>query len=323
MNKERRTWGWVLVIVLVIAVGWAIREPAVQDFWKGLSYHPDEKVAQMEADLQLTGTGRRIFAATRPVIEGSSEFNEHCQSHNVDVTLLGCYTEGRVYVYEVTEDELRSSNIVTTAHELLHAVWERMGAWERSEVEKWLEMLYQEKKEWFDEELKSYGDDERLEEVYTRAATKLADLPEQLEQHYAKFFENRGKIVEAYRTYEAPFLRLQAELDQLLAEIMKVKAEVEEERKTYLTGVERLDGQIDEFNRCANTAGCFTSESEFSRRRQSLLSERTALESMRERLNGKITENNGRIEQYRMRQQTLGRLNDAMNSNIELVEVVE
>ena len=101
------------------------------------------------------------------------------------------------------------------------------------------------------------------------------------------------------------------------------KAEVEEERKTYLAGVERLDGQIDEFNRCANTAGCFTSESEFSRRRQSLLSERTALESMRERLNGKITENNGRIEQYRMRQQTLGRLNDAMNSNIELRKLLK
>lgn len=323
MNRERRSLSWVVVIVLVIVVGWAIQEPVVQDFWKGLGYRPDEKVSQMEEDLELTGTGRRIFAATQPVIEGSTEFNEHCQSHNVDVTLLGCYTEGRIYVYEVTVEELKSSNMVTTAHELLHAVWERMSAWEKTEVEGWLDTVYQERKEWFDEELETYANEDRTEEIYTRAATKLKDLPEGLEKHYAKFFQNRGKIVEAYVAYETPFEELQKELEQLMAEIVRVKTEVERERQEYLNGVDNLDAKISQFNSCANTAGCFTSESEFERRRNALLSERNALEAARESLNQKITENNQRIEQYRERQKALGRLNDAMNSNIELIEAIE
>ena len=76
--------------------------------------------------------------ATQPVLEARESFNEHCDSHKTELSLLGCYTEGKIYVYEITEERLSASNKVTLAHELLHAAWERMGASEREEIREML-----------------------------------------------------------------------------------------------------------------------------------------------------------------------------------------
>lgn len=51
-----------------------------------------------------------------------------------------------------------------------------------------------------------------------------------------------------------------------------------------------------------------------------MVAETGALDGLREELNKEIEENNRRIDQYRELQAGLGRLNDAVNSNIELIE---
>lgn len=311
--------GWWLVIVVVLALNWAIDQPVVWDFWKGLSYHPDETVQEIEEALELTGTGRRIFAATRPAVEEANGFNEHCGEHDDDVSVLGCYTDGQIYIYRITDEQLVLANKVTAAHELLHAVWERMGDSEKSDVKEWLDEVRKQNQEWFEEELETYGEDDEIEEVYTRAGTKLAELPEGLEKHYAKYFKNRARIVEMYKTYEAPFERLRSEIGELYDTIERVRMEIEGEREQYLRDVEALDARIEQFNSCANTVNCFTTE-RFNVERAGLVAEREALEVRREQLNQKIDENNTRIDEYAERQEMLGGLYDLMDSNIERVE---
>lgn len=325
MNKVRKksfwqTNYWIIIVVVVTLSGWAIRQPIIQDFWLGLGYEPNEKTAEIQDELELTSRGKRIFAATQPTVEANVEFNEHCNSHDVDISLLGCYTDGKIYVYDITLEQIEAANKVTMAHELLHAVWERMYEWEKDDIVELLEKVYAENKEWFSEELEPYRESEWIEEMYTRAGTKLEDLPEELEKHYAKIFQNRQKIVEYYKTYEAPFVALQEEIEELEKRINEVGDEIERERKTYLMRIDTLDMEIDSFNRCADIAGCFRSEAEFSRKRNALLAEREALEQMRGELNAKITENNKRIEEYREKQGALGELSDAMNSNVELIK---
>ena len=318
--KKKSFWQtnyWISIVVVVIISGWVMRQPMVWDFWMGLGYEPSAQAEEIRDDLELTDKGKRIFAATRPEIEASGDFNEHCDSHDADVSLLGCYTEGKIYVYEITTEQLVAANKVTMAHELLHAVWERMGKWERTEVEGMLEEVYVQEQEWFDEELEPYAEEERLEEIYTRAATKLMNLPEELEEHYTKIFRNRKKIVEFYQEYEAPFVKLREEIEELEEKIEEVKLEIEQGKAEYLAEMEGLDARIDQFNTCADTAGCFSSQAEFTRRRNALVTEREGLEKMREELNTKITENNQRIIEYREKQTALGVLGDAMNSNIE------
>ncbi len=324
-NKPKSFWqryAWAGVVVLCLATYVVLQSSWLMDTLKAWGYEPAEKVVAIESDLQLTAAGRRIFAATRPTVEGSMEFNEHCDSHDAEISLLGCYIDGRIYIYEIELAQLAPANKVTAAHELLHAVWERMGESERRQVSGWLDQVYNERREWFEGELEVYDAEDRREEIYARAGTKLADLPDELENHYAKYFQNRAVIVQFYQDYEAPFLALQLEMEELFDQIQAVSEEVELGRETYLRDLEKLDAKIDQFNACAETAGCFASQAEFTRQRQALLAEREHLEAVRAELNGKIAQNNQRIQDYRERQLQLGELNNAMNSNIELVETI-
>ncbi len=310
MNRPKSFWqryAWVGVAVLCLAVYVVLQSSWFLDTLKGFGYEPSANVAEIEVDLELTQQGRRIFAATRPT----------------EVSLLGCYTDGRIYIYEIELAQLASANKVTAAHELLHAAWERMGKSERRAVSELLEQLYQEQREWFDDELEVYDSDERLEEIYARAGTKLKDLPAELETHYAKYFQNRLKIVQFYQDYEAPFLALRSEMEDLAEQINLIAVEIEAERVKYLQDLEELEAQINRFNACANRVGCFTDEAEFARQRGTLLAGQVSLEQRREELNEKITVNNQRIENYRVRQEELGELSSAMNSNIEPVETLK
>lgn len=318
---ESRIW-WGLAVAVIVGA-WLLSEPAVQDFWRGLSYRAEGKTGEVIADLELTNKGERILKASQPSLEGREEFNQHCENQNTDMALLGCYTEGKIYVYEVTAEELTTANQVTMAHELLHATWGRLGKKDKEKLTELLEQVYQTKKEWFDEELLAYDEGSRIEEIYTRTGTKLLDLPEELEKHYAEIFRNRGRIVEFYEQYEAPFQKLQAELEELLGKIDAANREIENERTEYLANLEQLRTEIEDFNNCANQAGCFQTEAEFAVQRRALIAKDDALEEERLSLNQKIAENNQRIEEYQARQITLGDLNKALNSNIEPVEELE
>lgn len=326
MSKPKTFWqtySWVGVAILCLAVYGILQSTWLLDTLKGWGYEPALNVAMIEADLDLTDDGRRIFRATQPLVESSDDFNEHCNSHDAEVSLLGCYTDGKIYIYEIQMSQLESANKVTAAHELLHAAWERMGKRERNQVSEWLQQLYQDRREWFDSELEVYDEADKIEEMYTRAGTKLADLPEELEAHYAKYFRNRAQIVQFYQDYEAPFLALQLEMDELADKIDTIGQRIETERELYLQDLADLDVRIDQFNQCAATANCFSTEAEFTRRRSALLAERTALENMRTELNAKIAENNQRVQDYRERRAQLGELSNAMNSNIKLVETIK
>lgn len=213
--------------------------------------------------------------------------------------------------------ELVDSNKVTMAHELLHAAWARMGDEERAEVTDLLKQVQAENAEWFEAELSAYDETERLEEVYARAGTKLRNLPEKLEENYSKLFRNRQKIVAYYENYQAPFRRLQDENEALRTQIFKVKDEIEKERSEYLAQAGRLDAEVAEFNACADTTGCFSSEEEFRTRRNELETKQLTLDQTRQLLNAKIDENNARVEVYQNNQQELGELSGAMNSKVE------
>lgn len=309
----------VLVTAVMLVVNFVIQSRTVQDFWAGMWFSPSAQMVEMTEELELTATGERILKATQPVIETREDFNEHCDSHKTELSLLGCYTEGKIYVYGITEERLAASNKVTLAHELLHAAWERISAGEREEIRGLLEEVKRENEEWFQTELAAYPEDEQIEEVWTRAGTKLRGLSEELEDKYAKYFKNRLKIVEFYEEYQAPFRELQARNEELRELIFATKVEIEAERDKYLAAVEELDAEVTEFNECAKEAGCFETDEEFERRRAELNEARTQLLAERERLNEKIDENNARVEEYQANQIMLGELNDAMNSNAERV----
>lgn len=244
----------------------------------------------------------------------------HCGEHRDDVSLLGCYNGGKIYVYDVKLESLQSSNKVTAAHELLHAVWARLSKSERQDLERLLEEFGQENAEWVEGEVNLYGEQERLEELYVRVGTKLKDIPQSLEEHYQKYFINRLKIVDYYENYQAPFRELREKNEQIQARVVMLGAEIAQGRADYERRSEELTQRIEEFNLCAGTAGCFAMDGEFLKQRAELETERMALVELRESLNEKIDENNSLVMEYEANRESLGELSDAMNSNLEKIE---
>ncbi len=311
----------LLGIVVALGIVQILQSYYVQDTWKGLWYEPEEKIEAIEEALELTGSGKRIFRATQPTIENREDFNEHCKNQRMEVSLLGCYTGGKMYVYEITREQLIDSNKVTAAHELLHAAWERLSDRERTDVARMLEEVKEQNAEWLEQELQTYAEEDKLEEMYTRVGTKLAEIPEQLEEHYRKYFLNRQKIVAYYDKTQEPFEELQEKNDRLRTEIFAIKAEIAKERDAYLVEVTNLDDEIEEFNACAAEVGCFTAEA-FVARRTELAEKQTQLNQRRINLNNKIEENNARVEEYQKNQAELGELNEAMDSRIEKGDLI-
>ncbi len=305
-----------VVAALVLGVGLFVQRPEVRDFFRGFGYEEEAHNLEIEEALELTAEGKRIFRATQPVVETSAAFNEHCTNQKEDVALLGCYTGGRMYIYEITKPELKDANKVTAAHELLHAAWERMSKREREKLSETLQEVYAENQDWFETELGTYSDEYRTEEMYTRAGTKLADLPEELEKHFARYFRNRAQIVKYYESYQAPFRELKAKNEELKTKILTIKTEIEQEREDYIAAAEQLNHDIEEFGQCAEQLGCFASDDAFQKRKTGLKIREEGLNSQRERLNKKIEENNTRVAEYQENQAALGELSDAMNSQV-------
>lgn len=318
-KSDAKSWGIVLLgLGLAFFMTWLVQQWWVKDLWRGFGYTPSSEMAEIAESLELTGKGERIFAATRPALEGKEAFNEHCDSHDAEVALLGCYAGGQIFVYQVEDEELRRVNHVTTAHELLHAVWERLDEGEKERIGGMLRELMAEKQEWFDEELEAYSEEERLEEVYTRAGTKLAELPEELEKHYREIFENRGQIVAYYEEYSAPFEELQEKLKTLEQEIVAENQTIEEQKAEYERRATAWETKVAQFNSCARAMGCFTSDAEFQSKRQAMTAEQTELEDLRQSVNRRIDENNARVDEYNKLRSELGELDEAMNSNKKL-----
>lgn len=324
VEKGVQRWSWrqeVVAIVAMTAVMLGIynflTSTFVQDLWRGWWYDEPAAVQDLRADLELTGDGKRIFLATQPAVEEAESFNEHCGEHQDEVSLLGCYNGGKIYVYDVKLESLKDSNKVTVAHELLHAVWARMGKGERGEVSELLEEVQRENSEWTEQELSLYREQERIEELYVRVGTKLKEIPQGLEEHYAKYFANRARIVEFYENYQAPFRELQERNEDLRVEVLRLGEEIETERAIYEVRTESLTTRIEKFNLCAGTAGCFASDAVFERERADLEQERKNLTGYREKLNQKIEQHNNLVLEYEKNCRDLGELNNALNSNMK------
>ena len=308
---------------VLLGANWLLERRIPQDWVASWGYAPTEEVEELEEALDLTWRGQLIWAAVNPTLEEAEAFNEYCDSHDAEVSVLGCYApdEDKIYIYAIQDEELKDANKSTAAHELLHAAWDRLSEGEQKEIAGWLDELYESDQEWFAVELESYEDEEWTEEMYTRAATKRRELPAELEEHYGEYFEDRAQVVQYYENYQEPLDELNAELDERWAELDELDVAIERERAEYEAAVEEYNGRVERFNACADTPGCFD-EATFQRLGRPLEAEGEELDAWQEALNGRIREYNQKLAEYNERAAVLEGLYRRMNSN-EAGEAVE
>ena len=117
MNEVRRTkkrhyalWLFfvatvVATVVVVLNRGW------IYDFYRGMSYQPTAEMSEIKERLNLTSRGAFVFDATWPELKSQDEFNLHCRTSDMGAAILGCYTEGNIYVYNIEDEELNGIQI--------------------------------------------------------------------------------------------------------------------------------------------------------------------------------------------------------------------
>ena len=322
--KSRRNNSRTLIFILVAAVVATVISLFAGKIYRfttdavtNLLYSAPAEIDQIATDIGLTDSGKFIFGGSQPSIESREDFNRHCESYDSEVSTLGCYHNGKIYIYDVQAADLAGIKESTAAHELMHAVWARLSSFERAKLEESILEVYNSEQHnaEFSKQLETYDEDEMVEELHSRFATEVKNLPETLEKHYAKYFKDQDKLVEFYERYRAPFEKLDAEFTELSNELKTLQNELDELQATYESDSKALEQKIAEFNQCADTAGCFTSDYAFNSRRNELVEAQAKLEDLYEELSQKVNDYNAKVDEYNNSILRGEELDSKMNSN--------
>lgn len=303
-----------MVVVIVVTLNFTL----IKDLLTCLAYRPSPEMTEIRDDLYLTNRGYIIFNATFPELMEKQVFNEYCRDTETENAVLGCYRDGKIYVYNITDEELTGIRELTSTHELLHAVYDRLTGGEKSQLKPLLEQVYEENRNILGEEIDLYKDDQKLEELYVRIGTEIADLPKELEDHYATFFKKQDKITEYYQSYISVFKKIEENLKDLLQKAKDKEAKITAKTAEYESGVNTLNQDIGKFNNCAKTPDCFTSNWAFNNSRQDLLARQKSLQNLYNEINTMISDYNTLVAEYNENVLHGQSLNMSINSNSKI-----
>jgi hypothetical protein len=319
MIKHNKVLGWVVagaVLLVGFLLVFVVDYGYIADRFKAIGFEPSDEMRGLMEEIEVTQRADVILGATRPALLAEDEFNDVCQSHNVEVAVLGCYADGQIYIYNVESAELAGIRQATLAHELLHAVWARMSGRQRQDLEAELQVVYEQRGESWVERLEKYPEESFFDELHSIVGTEVNvdELGGGLREHYEQFFEAPLRIVGFFEAYNEKFVELKAEAERLYAEITGRQEAIKAKTANYEDGMTELNAAIDDFNRRA-AGGHFTSVAAFNAERAGLVARQGALSRMYEELAGLVAGTNGLIEQYNANVGRTRVLVDSVNSN--------
>lgn len=197
----------------------------IADWWRLRDYTPPPEIAALAEHTSMTEEGKKLFYVHYPELQDSQEFNRSCTIAEESI-VLGCYiTHTAIYLYDVKEDRLQGIREVTAAHEMLHAAYDRLDEQEKEDLDYKLIAYYDKIKK--DNErlrrvIETYSERDLSivgNELHSILPTEVRELPDDLEQYYARYFTNRLKVVEYSEQYEDVFTRQQQRIQSLTTQI--------------------------------------------------------------------------------------------------------
>lgn len=304
--------------ILAFAAFVLLNQQYVKDQITYWSFEPTQNVQALESTIDFTPKGKFYFYAQQPQIDGSEAFNTSCQRQEVGNPILGCYVTGRIYVYDVTNEQLDGIEEVTAAHETLHAVWDRMSESEQAKLGALLEAEYAKLGDNTDlvqrmEYYKRTEPGQLDNELHSILGSEIQNLSPALEAHYAQFFVDRQKIVDFHTKYATVFSTLKNQSDALYAELTTLGAAIEARSARYDADVTQLSADISAFNARADN-GSFSSISQFNSERAALLNRSNKLEAERASIGVDIDSYNAKYKEYQKVSSAIEALNKSIDS---------
>lgn len=289
----------------------------IYDHFAAQAFTPSSEISAIHDNLKLTKQGSDILYASQPRLEDGQAFNSSCQSAERTAAILGCYYMRRVYVYDVTNDELAEAEEVTTAHEMLHAAYERLHVFDRERIDKLIDAEYR----------RLQGDDkiQQLMEYYKKAepsaltnelhsilGTVIADLSPELEDYYARYFTDRQHVVDVNNAYYAVFAEVEAKAKELTSRITVLDDQVKTDKNSYQAAVDQLKLDIQAYK-----SRTYTSNSLAQADARALNVRVAALETTRQAINTKVGELNDLIRQQNDLSVRANELNSSINGIVD------
>lgn len=324
MQKQNHNGAKILLTLIILAGICAaaihfVDFVAVSDTFLGINYEPSTEMAELIGKDEFTKTGERILKASRPELLEAVDFNSKCYSGaEEENSVLGCYTNNTIYVYNIQNKDLDGIKETVLAHELLHAVWHRMGIDERRALYQDIDAIYEANKDELGEHMAGYASEDHYDELHSVIGTQISSdkLTEGLREHYAKYLVDQSRIVSYYDSYNGKFKVLEKHATELEAQIEANRTRIETMTAKYESDAEDLLKNINSFNARAEN-GDFADSASFYAERNELVARQNQLQNDFESLNSLISETNAMIQEYNNSVIEVGKLYDSVNSRIQ------
>lgn len=303
-----------------IAMLLVINRQYVYDVIAYHQYEPTAAVAEIADRTTMTDAGKFYFYTSHPRVDGAQAFNDECNRHEESSAILGCYSNNRIFVYDVTDEQLDGIKEVTAAHEMLHAVYQRMPDDEKRRVNQLLQAEYAKHSD--DKELADrmafYDRNEpgqENNELHSILGTEFSGFSAELEQHYTKYFSNRQAIIVLHTKYANVFNDLKSKSETLATQLKSLGASIEVDSSEYNKSVTGLNATIQSFNKRA-AGGDFTSLAAFDREKGQLTSQITQLEVKRKTIDTDLAQYEKLRLEYNQTAAASNKLYKSLDSNL-------
>jgi len=249
-------FSYAVFAVLLATVGTlAWQRQAITDQLRLIGYTPSPEIVRLADATLMSGSARHLFYVNRPSLEAKADFQKSCPNYGEHTIVIGCYRGGQsgIYVLDVNDERLSGVEEVTSAHEMLHAAYERLGKKERQHIDSLLQDYAKNglTDERIKKTLKSYETTEPGQsenEMHSIFGTEVEGLPPDLEAYYARYFTSRRNVVQLAQKYQEAFTSRQSaistydeQLEAMAADI-KVKSQALENQGTAIDRArERLE----------------------------------------------------------------------------------
>lgn len=309
----------ITVLLLIASVWLWFNRQYVVDQVTVWQYQPTAEIHQFADRTTMTDSGRFYLYASTPSLEKSQDFNQKCDRKEATAAVLGCYASGKIFIYDVTDEQLDGIREVTTAHETLHAVYQRMDAAEKARINGLLEAEYaklQNNPELV-ERMAFYQrtqPGEQNNELHSILATEFPNLSPELEDYFSKYFENRQAVVDLHTKYAQVFNSLKAESESLADRLKTLASEIQADSSSYNQTVSRLNDDIESFNSRASS-GSMT-RAQFDTQRQALSTRLSRLDTQRTSIDASIRSYETLRQQYNELADTSQKLYDSIDSTL-------
>ena len=321
MQKISKIIGLLTAFLLFGASLWTVFNwQLVVDYASVYDFSPDQEIKALVTDSGMSEKGEFHFYSSYPRITDAEEFNSVCQRQEQSSPILGCYISGtnRIFIYNVDNQDLKGIKEVTAAHEMLHVAYSRLSQRERDWLEPRLEAAYS---RLANDKLRARMDyyakaepGEKLNELHSILPTEYADLGQELNDYYAKYFDNRQAAIKLYSDYSQVFYELEDEARGLESKLESDVKQINADTSQYQADIQMFNQEVATFNQRASS-GYFKSQTEFNSARSVLVARTYAFEARKTALDQKIDEYNVNVDRLNQLGLKIDKLNKSIDSH--------